>query len=193
MQGKDIIIIMTPIDSIPMFDFNVIKFIQDNFHNPVSDAIFPFITHLGEAGAIWIAAAIIMVCFKKSRKCGILALCAMTVTFLFGEVFLKNVVCRVRPCNQFPEVAMLITRPRSFSFPSGHSASSFAAATIIFWFNKKFGLLAIATAALIAFSRVFLFVHYPTDILAGALLGILISMLTIVVYKKFFLNRKKLN
>ena len=56
-------IIMTPIDSVPMFDFNIIKFIQDNFHNPVSDAVFPIMTYLGEAGAIWIAAAIIMICF----------------------------------------------------------------------------------------------------------------------------------
>ena len=183
---------MTPISSVPMFDFNIIKFIQDNFHNPITDGIFPYITYLGEAGAIWIAAAIILLCFKKTRVCGILALCAMAVTFLFGEVFLKNVVCRVRPCNQFPDVAMLITRPKSFSFPSGHSASSFAAATIIFWCNKKYGILAIAVASLIALSRVFLFVHYPTDVLAGALLGIIISMLTIVIYKKFFQSRKKL-
>lgn len=173
---------MEPTSAVPMFDFNIMQFVQNNFHNPITDAVFPIITYLGEKGIFWILIAVILLFFKKTRKCGILCLIAMAFCFIFGEVLLKNIICRVRPCNQFPDVALLISRPTSFSFPSGHSGASFAAATTIFVFNKKFGIAALCLAALIGFSRVFLFVHYPTDVIAGALLGILCAVLTFIIW-----------
>lgn len=174
---------MTPLPTIPEFDYTVMNFIQEHFHTAFTDSIFPILTYLGESGFIWIVLSIIFLINPKTRKCGLICIGAMVMCFLFGEVFLKNVICRVRPCNQFPDVPLLITRPDSFSFPSGHSGSSFAAATAIFLCHKRIGICALILAFLIAFSRVFLFVHYPTDIIAGAILGILFALLSFWLYK----------
>lgn len=171
-------------EGIPAFDAAVMEFIQTHFHNPVTDAVFPVLTALGEAGLIWIAASLVLLCFKKTRMTGTLVLVTMLMTFVSGELILKNIICRPRPCAAFPDFPMLIARPDSYSFPSGHSASSFAAAVMLTLRQKKWGWVALVLAALIAFSRVFLFVHYPTDVLAGALLGTLFAFAVYAVHKK---------
>ena len=153
---------------IPSLDAAVMAFIQTHFHNTVTDTVFPIITSLGEAGIGWIVLSLVLLCFKKTRRTGGLVLIAMTVTLL----------CRLRPCNVFTDFPMLIARPTSYSFPSGHTSSSFAAALILTLRHKKVGWLAYIPAVLIAFSRIFLFVHYPTDVLAGILLGTLAALLT---------------
>ena len=91
---------------------------------------------------------------------------------------------RPRPCTVDPDFALLIARPTSSSFPSTHSAWSFAGAAAIFQNHRKAGLAAFALAALIAFSRMYLFVHFPTDILAGMVLGILIGILAVRICRK---------
>ena len=151
-------------------------FVQSHCHNPLTDALFPIITYLGEAGLIWMILALLCIVFgKKSgwRVTGTAMLCAMLLGLLIGEVAIKNLVCRPRPFQSFPDFSLLIPPPSGYSFPSGHSCSSFAAATVLFHKDKRWGSAALALAALILFSRVFLFVHYPTDVLAGALLGVL--------------------
>lgn len=163
---------------IPSLDAAVMAFIQTHFHNTVTDTVFPIITSLGEAGIGWIVLSLVLLCFKKTRRTGGLVLIAMTVTLLFGELTLKNIICRLRPCNVFTDFPMLIARPTSYSFPSGHTSSSFAGALILTLRHKKVGWLAYIPAVLIAFSRIFLFVHYPTDVLAGILLGTLAALLT---------------
>lgn len=166
------------------FDAAVMEFVQNHMHNAVTDTIMPIITYLGEIGAVWILLSLLLLCFKKSRTTGVLILVSMAVTFISGELILKNIVCRPRPCHTFPDIPMLVSLPSSFSFPSGHSASSFAAAVILFLRHKKYAWPALFLAALIAFSRIFLFVHYPTDILAGALLGTLSACLTYWIFTK---------
>ena len=116
---------------IPSLDAAVMAFIQTHFHNTVTDTVFPIITSLGEAGIGWIVLSLVLLCFKKTRRTGGLVLIAMTVTLLFGELTLKNIICRLRPCNVFTDFPMLIARPTSYSFPSGHTSSSFAAALIL--------------------------------------------------------------
>lgn len=111
---------------IPSLDAAVMAFIQTHFHNTVTDTVFPIITSLGEAGIGWIVLSLVLLCFKKTRRTGGLVLIAMTVTLLFGELTLKNIICRLRPCNVFTDFPMLIARPTSYSFPSGHTSSSFA-------------------------------------------------------------------
>ncbi len=175
-----------PFEGIPTFDAAVMEFVQTHLHNAATDAIFPILTHLGETGAVWVALALVFLCFKRTRTTGILMLVSLLLTFLTGELLLKNIVCRPRPCSAFPQVPLLIEPPGSYSFPSGHSSSSFAAATILFLRHKKSGCAAFAAAALIAFSRVFLFVHYLTDILAGTLLGVLCALFVHFVYRKRF-------
>ncbi|MBQ2668479.1 MAG: phosphatase PAP2 family protein [Clostridia bacterium] len=171
---------------VPGFDAVIMEFIQNTLHNTVTDTVFPFLTRLGEAGAVWLILAAVLLCFKKTRTTGVLVLIAMALTFVTGELGLKNLICRPRPCHTFPEVPLLIPCPDSFSFPSGHSASSFTAAVMLFLRHKKQAWPALILAALIAFSRVFLFVHYPTDILAGALLGTLFACAVYTVYKRKF-------
>ena len=88
---------------IPSLDAAVMAFIQTHFHNTVTDTVFPIITSLGEAGIGWIVLSLVLLCFKKTRRTGGLVLIAMTVTLLFGELTLKNIICRLRPCNVFTD------------------------------------------------------------------------------------------
>lgn len=140
---------------------------------------------------VWILSALIMLFFKTSRKCGLLVLVAMLFSLVAGEAVIKNLVCRIRPCYVDTAIELLVNRPNSYSFPSGHTASSFTAACVIFYFFRKPGIFAVLFAALMAFSRMYLFVHFPTDILGGILLGIVSATLVIFIYKKCFEYREK--
>lgn len=168
------------------FDQALMDFIQAHCHNTVTDSIFPVITELGEAGIIWIALALLMLALGKKRgwsTTGWLVLFSMLLGLLIGEVTLKNIVCRPRPFMEWtPGPELLIPPPDGYSFPSGHSCASFAAATAIFIRDKRWGAAAFVLAGLIAFSRVFLFVHYPTDVLAGAVLGVVCAIVVYIVY-----------
>lgn len=173
------------IEHITQIDFAVLNYIQEHFRCGFFDFLMPFLSHIAEAGIVWIVIAIAMMFFKKSRRCGILMLISMALTLLIGEFIIKNIVCRVRPCNVNTTIEMLVKRPSSYSFPSGHTGSSFAAAMSI-CLNKKWywGLTAILFAALIGFSRMYLYVHYPTDVLAGMALGMLIAVIVWAIAKK---------
>lgn len=170
------------------FDQAVMGFIQAHCHNPFTDGLFPAVTYLGEMGVVWIVLGLLlMILGKKSgwRPIGALIILAMLAGLLIGEAALKNVVCRARPFQDFPAYTqLLIAPPSGYSFPSGHSCSSFAAAAVLFCRNRRWGSAALVLAALIAFSRVFLFVHYPTDVLAGAALGLLCGLGTVWLYRR---------
>ena len=171
------------------FDSAVMTFVQSGFHNPVTDAVFPAVTCLGESGIFWILLSLLIIALGRKngwRTTGCLMLAAMLLGLLLGEIALKNIICRPRPFQEMPEISLLIPPPSGYSFPSGHSCASFAAATIIFLKDKRPGTAALALAALIAFSRVFLFVHYPTDVLAGSLLGVLCALAAAYGYRRLF-------
>lgn len=172
------------------FDFSFLYFIQENMLNPFLDAVMSFVSFLGNKGAVWIMLALIMIAFKKTRTGGVLVLVAVSLGFVIGELGIKNLVDRVRPCYIDTTVRMIIERPTSSSFPSGHTCSSVAAAAVLFLYDKRFGIPAAILAVLIAFSRMYLFVHFPTDILAGMILGLICAAATYFVYKKFILNRE---
>ncbi len=176
------------------FDKTLMDLIQTHCHNTVTDAVFPVVTYLGENGIFWILLSLSLILLGKKqgwRGTGIIMLSAMLLGLLVGEVTLKNLVCRPRPFQLISsDIRLLIPFPSGYSFPSGHSCASFAAATAIFLRDKRWGGLALALAALIAFSRVFLFVHYPTDVLAGAALGVLCAIGAAFVYSRC-MRRKK--
>lgn len=159
------------------FDGAVMTFVQQHLHSPISDAFFLFVTHLGEGGAVWLLLGFGLCAFKKTRLCGVCVLISLALTFLTGELLLKSLAARPRPCDDYPAVALLLPHPGGYSFPSSHASSSFAAAVSLFLRFRKPGIAALLLAALIAFSRVLLFVHYPTDVLAGAALGTLLALL----------------
>ena len=136
--------------------------------------ILRFFTTIGESGLVWIVIAIVLTCIPKTRKCGLTMMIAMAITYLVGNLFLKNVIARPRPCAVDNSVILKIPFPSEYSFPSGHTSASFAAvAALYFSGERKIWKAALALAILIAFSRMYLYVHYPTDVLGGIICGII--------------------
>lgn len=142
------------------------------------------VSTLGNAGLIWILTGLVLLIPKKTRQCGITMLIAMAFSFLLGNIILKNLIARDRPFVLDETVELLIPKPGEFSFPSGHTLNGFTAATVIFLHFKKAGIGALLFAGLIAFSRMYLFVHFPTDILGGMILGIMDALLVTFVVRK---------
>ena len=159
-------------------DWSILHWLHDTMTCPMLDFLMPKITALGNGGAVWLTAAGGLLCTKKYRKQGILLLGGLAVGVLVGNVFLKNVIARPRPCWLDQSARMLVKVPTDYSFPSGHTLSSVIGATILTQANHRFGWAAIPLAALIAFSRLYLYVHFPSDILGAAVLGVAIGVLT---------------
>ena len=157
-------------------DGGFLLFLQNAVRNPILNTIMIFITSLGDEGMIWIAATIVLLIPKKTRKVGAMSAVALLGSLLINNYLLKNLVQRPRPFVTFKEIQILIPTPSEFSFPSGHTSSSFAAATVFYRFlPKKFGIPSLVLAGLIGFSRLYVGVHYPTDVLAGVIMGVLLS------------------
>ena len=171
---------MKIISLIQKFDSSILLYIKDNMHGTIMDKVMVAITSLGDNGAIWIIIAIILMINKKYRKIGFMALLALLLSTILGEGILKNVVQRIRPSADIPAIDLLIVKPLSYSFPSGHTTSSFAVAGVLAKYFKNYALEIFSLASLIAFSRLYLYVHYPTDVLAGVVLGLICS--GIIVY-----------
>lgn len=157
------------------FDWIVLHWIQNTLVCPALDFLMPKITLLGNGGAIWILSALGLLATKKYRKYGVFLLAGLTVGVLVGNLTLKPLIARPRPCWLDTGVQLLIANPTDYSFPSGHTLSSVIGAVVLTKANRKFGLAAIPLAALIAFSRLYLFVHFPTDILGATVLGVTIG------------------
>lgn len=157
------------------WEFSILYALQE-IHNPVLDQIMLFITSLGDDGWFWLAIGTVCLAFKKHRKMGLQLLLSMLCTFIIGNLVIKNLVARPRPCDIDAAVNLLISRPHGHSFPSGHSINSMVAAVALFLNNKKIGIPALIIATLIGFSRLYLFVHFPTDVLAGFAIAILVAI-----------------
>lgn len=167
------------------FELKILDFIRENLANPVLDTVMPIITKFGDGGVFWIALAVIFLIFKKTRKMGLCMGLALLMGFITGNLILKNVVGRIRPYDLNTEIEILVKHLSDYSFPSGHTLASFEAATAIFINNKKIGIPALVLAFLIAISRIYLYVHYPSDVLAAIILGIGFAILSCFVVKKY--------
>jgi len=165
------------------FDLPILRWIASHLHSPFGDAVMPAVTFLGDGGWIWIAIALVLLCIPQYRKTGFAMGTALLMGVLICNLLLKPLVGRIRPFDyellHFGNpIRLLIEKPTDFSFPSGHTIASFEAATILLLRHRKWGAPATVLAALIAVSRLYLYVHYPTDVLASLLLGIAIGYLT---------------
>lgn len=167
------------------WEFEILYFLQE-LHRPLLDKIMILFTTLGDAGIIWILLAVALLFIKKYRKCGVTMAVALGIMLILGNVVLKNIFMRERPCWLDESIVLLIENPQDYSFPSGHTFSSIAAATVLFFRNKKWGIAALVFAVLIAFSRMYLFVHFPTDILASLFLGVLTAILAQLLMNKYY-------
>jgi undecaprenyl-diphosphatase len=172
------------IDVISSMDKTILFFIHDTFHFIVLDKIMIVYSLLGNDGLIWVVPAVILAMSKKTRPEGLMILAALVLCTIIGDGILKPLIHRPRPYADFPGTLLLIQRPVTFSFPSGHTASSFAGAYVYSRYFRKFSLLFWFTAGIISFSRLYLFMHYPTDILAGIIIGLFCGRIIICVFGK---------
>lgn len=173
------------------FDWAVFQFAEKYLWSPFLDVLMPFITKLGDGGVIWIVLAVLLLFFKKYRKFGMMMVTALLLTLLINDNILKPLIGRARPFDLeawkglfvYPE---LVPRPHGLSFPSGHTSSSFAAAVVlIFTGKKRMYIPPLILAFLIAFSRIYVQVHYCTDVLAGMVVGTLYGLLAYLLIAKF--------
>lgn len=167
---------------IQQMDENIICWIQEHVTHSILDNVMIGISKLGNGGLIWIFLGILFLCmgFRKSvwGKRGISLLLCLGTTALVCNLILKPWVARIRPYDLL-QFSILVPPLSDYSFPSGHTSASFAAATAIYAMHHKWGIIAYAFAVLMGFSRLYLGVHFPTDVLAGAVIGTVMAKLTL--------------
>ena len=176
------------------FDLPILDWIQANMRSGFMDFIMPWITILGDAGIFWMICAGVLAISKKYRRIGFGMAIAMVLGLLVCNVTLKPLVARIRPYD-FQEtlgvtVNLLIEKQHDFSFPSGHTIASFEACTVMLLGSRKLGIPATILAILIAFSRMYLYVHYPTDVIASVILGTLFGVIGYLVTHKIKFSLK---
>lgn len=177
-------------DALVQLDSNILLWIQDFFRQDFMNWFWIGLSKLGDNGIFWIAVSLALLCFKKTRTVGIVALCSIAFCFLVANIGLKNIIQRPRPYTMLPDLTVLVPLETEFSFPSGHTTASFAVACIYFrMLPKKYGIAALVLAALIGLSRLYVGVHYPTDVLGGLIVGVVGS--TIVYHVYLLIERKR--
>ena len=164
------------------FDLPILDWIQANLQSSFMDFLMPIITVFGDDGIFWIACAVILLFIPKYRKLGLGMGFAMAMGLLLCNITLKPLVGRIRPYDYQwevfqKEIPLLVARMHDFSFPSGHTIASFEACTVLMLGDKKLGIPATILAILIAFSRLYLYVHYPTDVIVSIVLGTALGFL----------------
>ena len=152
-------------------DFGILDYIQKHYRSQTMDRLIPWVTRFGDLGVFWLAFSTMLLLSEKLRKAGAVMIAAISGGFVAGNLILKNLIRRDRPCWIDPLEDMLVKIPKDYSFPSGHSIASFAGAGALLHYSKMLGVPAMVLANLIAFSRMYLYVHFPTDVAAGAILG----------------------
>lgn len=183
------------------WEFLILDFIQ-SLRTPFGDVAMPLVSKLGNTGMIWILLAVILLILPKTRKYGVVVAAALVADVILCDGILKHLFRRIRPCDINTAARLLIPRPTDFSFPSGHTACSVAASTALFLIRGKgntggngqdrtarvMGKLWIPAwilTAVIAFSRMYLYVHYPTDILGGFVTGLAAGFIGYIVIERW--------
>lgn len=173
------------------FDLPILEWIQANLQSPVMDKIMPIITLFGEGGIFWIAFAVVLMLFHKYRKVGIGMLVALILGVLVCNVTLKPLIARIRPYDYQmehfgKEIILLIKAQHDYSFPSGHTIACFEASTVLLINDKRLGIPATILSLLVAFSRLYLYVHYPSDVIFSFFFGILFAIIGNAAVNAYF-------
>ena len=183
-------------DSLLGFDLAVFGWVQ-SIQSHFLTAIMTTVTTLGDEGIIFIALGLVLLCTKKYRKAGVSILVALVVMLVLNNLVLKELIARPRPFNLDPEAYdwwyevykypyFKIHQPSSFSFPSGHTSSAFAAAIALLCHDRKLGIPTTIFAAIMGFSRIYVEVHYCTDVIGGAIVGIIYALIGVLIAKLIY-------
>ncbi|MBQ1638997.1 MAG: phosphatase PAP2 family protein [Ruminococcus sp.] len=183
-------------EQILSWDFSVLNFIQEHFRCDALDWLTQLFSTIGHAGIVWIVISVIFIFFKKTRAAGVIGLLSMGLGLLLGEFVIKNIVARPRPFltddprNLFLNAELIVKKPSGYSFPSGHSCAAAAFGTVLLAKNKVLGLVFLVPVLYMMFSRCYAYVHFPTDVLAGMLLGILCAVVVLIIFRATKLDRR---
>lgn len=165
-----------------MSEIGIIEWMQGA--SPMLDAPMLFFTYIATHAAIWLILAFLMTCSIRYRKVGIAVIVAVAASYIIVDLIMKPIVDRPRPFELY-DLPLIVDPPVTPSFPSGHTASSFAAAASIFYYNRRAGVPALLAASAVGISRIYLCVHWPTDVIAGALIGIVMAYAAIWFMDRF--------
>ena len=180
------------LDAIQNLDFQILDWIRANLTAPALDPVMVFFHYLGSA-ATWIVLCAILLILKKTRKEGFVIGCGLLSGVLVANVILKPLVRRARPCWLRPELAFAITPPSDYSFPSGHTMAATIFMTIMIKKHPKSAFVLIPFNLLIMFSRLYLYVHFPSDVLFSLVVGTILGLLTCYMEKRCNARLKALN
>lgn len=161
------------------FELSILDFLQEHLRCAFLDTVVPLLTKLGNGGILWILCALALLAYPKTRKntrrdarrAGLAVACALLLQLLVCNLLLKPLVARPRPYSYRPELQLLIPFLTDYSFPSGHTGASIAATAALFFRGNRLWIPALVMSVLIGFSRLYLYVHFPSDVLFGALIG----------------------
>ncbi len=159
------------------FELSILDFLQSYLRCGFLDVVLPWVTKLGDNGILWILLTFVLLAFRKTRRAGLAVGCALLLDLLVCNVCIKPLVNRERPYIYRPDLQLLVPALDDASFPSGHTAASFAAVSALFCRKNRLWIPSLAVACVIAFSRLYLYVHFPTDVLAGMVIGIVLGVL----------------
>lgn len=168
------------------FELKILDFIQEHLRFGFLDDLMVLLTRLADDGICWIVLAIALICFKPSRKMGITLGVALLLGLLVGNLGLKNLFARPRPYTVNPDITMLIDQLKSYSFPSGHTRCCFESAMAMYLCDKRWGKAAFVLGGFIGFSRMYLYMHYPTDVIGGVILGLINGVIAFVIVDKIY-------
>ena len=175
-------------------DASILLYIQENLRVEALNGVWKFITFLGDGGWFWIVSGLILLIPKKTRRVGLTALISLAFCALITNVALKNIVARTRPFDAIEAIKPLVPRPMGYSFPSGHTCASFACALIYLRMApKKYGVGAVVLATLIAFSRLYVGVHYPGDVLGGFIVALIGSSVVYYIMNRYYEKKDKVD